>query len=107
MASKDTTANKDTNEDPSDNPFYVHHSDSPTAVLVSPPHTGDNYSTWARAMRMALRAKNKLVFVTGEISQSFSSFQLPQWEKCNDLQSELHALYGILSNPTLIGVSLP
>ena len=80
MASKDTTANKDTNEDPSNNPFYVQHSDSPTAVLVSPPLTSDNYSTWLRSMQMALSAKNKLGFVTSEISQPSSSSQLPQWE---------------------------
>lgn len=62
--------------DPSENPFFILHSDNPAAVLVSPPLNGDNYSTWVRAMRMALRAKNKLGFVTGEISKPLASSQL-------------------------------
>lgn len=32
-------------ENQGDNPFYVHYSDSPTAILVSPLLTGDNYGT--------------------------------------------------------------
>lgn len=108
MASKDTTANKDTNEDPSDNPFYVHHSDSPTAVLVSPSLTGDNYSTWVRAMRMALCAKNKLGFVISAISQPSSSSQLPKWERCNDPVTSyriLRSLHPDLASSILYGNS--
>ena len=78
-------SNKEKDDVSKNNPLYIHHSDSPTAVLVSPSLTGDNYSTWVRAMRMALRAKNKLGFVTGDISKPSSATQIPQWERCNDL----------------------
>ena len=51
-----------------DDSFFIHHSDSPTVVLVSPPLNEENYGTWHRAMTMALRAKNKLGFVDGSIN---------------------------------------
>jgi hypothetical protein len=66
-------------------PHYVHHSDSPTMVLVTPLLSGDNYGTWLRAITMALRAKNKLGFVDGTLTKPTSSNDLSQWERCNDL----------------------
>ncbi|XP_059433814.1 uncharacterized protein LOC132166964 isoform X2 [Corylus avellana] len=66
-------------------PHYVHHSDSPTMVLVTPLLSGDNYGTWIRAITMALRAKNKLGFVDGTLIKPDSPTDLPQWERCNDL----------------------
>ncbi|KAF7112856.1 hypothetical protein RHSIM_RhsimUnG0185000 [Rhododendron simsii] len=68
-------------------PFFIPHSDSPTAVLVSPLLSGDNYGTWLRAMTMALRAKNKLGFVDGTIEIPKEANMLRQWERCNDLVS--------------------
>ncbi|KAI9161978.1 hypothetical protein LWI28_022558 [Acer negundo] len=49
------------------NPFFTHHSDHPGLVLISKPLNGDNYSTWKRAMTLALNSKNKLGFVNGSI----------------------------------------
>lgn len=69
-------------------PLFVHHSDStPTAVLVTPLLSGDNYGTWLRAMTMALRAKNKLGIVDGSITPPKDFNQLLQWKRCNDLVS--------------------
>ena len=48
--------------------YSIHHSDSPSTVLVTPLLTGDNYGSWSRAITIALRAKNKLGFVDGCIS---------------------------------------
>ncbi|KAM1046990.1 hypothetical protein PS2_026158 [Malus domestica] len=45
-------------------PYALHHSDHPNLVLVSKPLEGDNYSTWSRAMRISLSAKNKIGFIT-------------------------------------------
>ncbi|KAJ8618817.1 hypothetical protein MRB53_015003 [Persea americana] len=78
-------SNKEKDDVSENNPLYIHHSDSPTVVLVSPSLTSNNNSTWVRAMRMALRAKNKLGFVTEDISTPSSATQIPQWERCNDL----------------------
>ncbi|KAB2630179.1 hypothetical protein D8674_007698 [Pyrus ussuriensis x Pyrus communis] len=47
------------------NPLFIHHSDHPAMMLVSKPLNGDNYSTWSRAMKISLSAKNKLGFVDG------------------------------------------
>ena len=54
-------------EDPR-SPFFLHHSETPGAILVSQPLTEDNYPTWAGAMKMALDAKSKLGFVDGMIN---------------------------------------
>ena len=58
-------------EDPP-SPFFLHHGESPGAILVAQPLTEDNYPTWARAMRMALDAKSKLGFVDGSITASMA-----------------------------------
>ncbi|XP_075652458.1 uncharacterized protein LOC142622802 [Castanea sativa] len=59
-------------EDPR-SPFFLHHGESPGAILVSQSLTKDNYSTWARAMRMALDAKSKLEFMDGSITASMAA----------------------------------
>lgn len=43
----------------------IHHSDSPSNVLVTSLLTGDNYGSWNRAMSVALRVNSKLGFVDG------------------------------------------
>lgn len=53
----------------SGNPFRLDNGDNPVVVLVTDLLTTDNYATWSHAMRQALRAKNKLGFITGTIPQ--------------------------------------
>jgi hypothetical protein len=70
------------------NPFFLHHGDSPGAILVSQPLTGDNYSSWRRAMIMALTAKNKLGFVTGTLPLPNVPESDPlnfSWCRCNNM----------------------
>ncbi|KAL5572502.1 hypothetical protein UlMin_022099 [Ulmus minor] len=55
-------------EEPS-NPYYLHHSDSPGQILVSQQLTGENYTSWSRAMLIALFVKNKLGFVNRSIAE--------------------------------------
>ncbi|KAM7482085.1 hypothetical protein LguiB_006668 [Lonicera macranthoides] len=66
-------------------PYDIHHSDSPSTVLVSPLLTGDNYGSWSRAVTMALRAKNKLGFVDGPLPIPKEKDDISNWERCNDL----------------------
>ena len=75
-------------EDPR-SPFFLHHGETPGAILVAQPLTKDNYPTWARAMRMALDAKSKLGFVDGSITASMAVTQLEKraWSKCNSMIS--------------------
>ena len=47
--------------------YFLHHSDSPGLILVSQPSAGDNYSSWSRAMTIALSVTNKLGFIDGSV----------------------------------------
>ncbi|XP_043723628.1 uncharacterized protein LOC122670695 [Telopea speciosissima] len=65
-------------------PYHLHHSDNPGTVLVSTPLNGDNYPTWRRAMRMALFAKNKMMFVDGTLPRPTSPPSAIQvWDRYN------------------------
>jgi len=48
-----------------DSAFYVHPSEGPNSVIVSPKFNGSNYLAWNRSMQHALGAKNKLPFING------------------------------------------
>jgi hypothetical protein len=57
-------------------------------VLISKPLNGDNYSTWKRAMTLALNSKNKLCFVNGSIripSKQTDPEGYAVWSRCNDM----------------------
>ncbi|KAL4599115.1 hypothetical protein ACB092_11G103900 [Castanea dentata] len=61
-------------------PFFLHHAESPSAILVSQPLIGgENYPTWARSLERALRIKNKFWFIN-EIHLLVQS-----WARCNDI----------------------
>ncbi|KAB5561469.1 hypothetical protein DKX38_006426 [Salix brachista] len=71
----------------SSNPFFLHHGDSPGAMIVSKQLNGDNYNTWKRAMMMALLAKNKLIFVDGTLPKPSNLYdsQGLAWTRCNNM----------------------
>ena len=75
-------------EDPR-SPFFLHHGESPGAILVTQPLTEHNYPNWARAMRMALDANSKLGFVDGSITASMAITPLEKiaWSKNNSMIS--------------------
>jgi hypothetical protein len=55
-------------------------------ILVSKLLEGDNYSTWSRAMRIALGAKNKIGLVDGSIKPpSSEDANFASWQRCNDM----------------------
>uniref|UniRef100_A0A2N9I1Q0 Retrotransposon Copia-like N-terminal domain-containing protein n=1 Tax=Fagus sylvatica TaxID=28930 RepID=A0A2N9I1Q0_FAGSY len=73
-------------DDPTSN-YYLHHGDSPGAILVSQPLLGDNYHTWSRSMVMALTAKNKVGFMNEVIvqPQDESLLVYNAWVRCNTM----------------------
>ncbi|XP_073022744.1 uncharacterized protein [Primulina eburnea] len=75
-----TTASED-----SMNPYYIHHSDSPWLVLVSQLLTGDNFTSWHRAMTIALSVKNKIGFVDGSIPKPDDPVLLVSWKRNNGI----------------------
>ena len=68
------------------NPYFLHSSESPNQILVSPIFTGSNYHSWARSMKRALISKNKYKFVNGTISkpEEFDPMY-DAWERCNNM----------------------
>ena len=69
-----------------DSVFYVHLSERPNSVAVTPLLTSSNYLAWSRFMKRALGAKNKFAFVDGSIPIPPSNdMNRSAWECCNPL----------------------
>ena len=51
----------------SSSPYFLSNSDNPGVSLVVQHLTEENYSTWSRAVLIALDAKTKLGFIDGSI----------------------------------------
>ena len=51
----------------SSSPYFLSNSDNPGVSLVVQHLTEENYSTWSRAILIALDAKTKLGFIVGSI----------------------------------------
>ncbi|KAJ0970763.1 hypothetical protein J5N97_018722 [Dioscorea zingiberensis] len=81
MSGENTLASAPARSDP----YSIHHSDSPSTVLVTPLLTGDNYGSWNRAITMALRAKSKYGFTDGSLPMPKEDVDIANWERCNDL----------------------
>ncbi|XP_072066666.1 uncharacterized protein [Arachis hypogaea] len=65
-------------------PYYIHPSETPSTVLVSPPLIGDNYHQWSRAFSIALISKNKIGFLDGTIPTPATDDPLfPSWHLRN------------------------
>ncbi|XP_068657869.1 uncharacterized protein [Aristolochia californica] len=81
-----TSSTRSTFDEPS-HPYYLHHSDSPGQVLVSQLLTGENYTSWSRAMSLALSVKNKVGFIDGSIPipQSADPPLLNSWTRNNNI----------------------
>ena len=77
--------NQNTQEN-TDSVFYVHPSEGPNSVIVTPLLTGSNYLAWSRFMQCALGAKNKLVFINGSVHiPDLDDLNRDAWERCNHL----------------------
>eukprot|EP00261_Vitis_vinifera_P031368 XP_019072611.1 PREDICTED: uncharacterized protein LOC109121793 [Vitis vinifera] len=73
-------------------------------VLVSKVIEGDNYSTWSRAMRISLSAKDKIGFVTGSIKPpSSTDDSFPSWQRCNDMviSWQLNSIHPDIANSVI------
>jgi len=66
--------------------LYVHPSEGPNSVLVTPLLDGSNYLAWNRSMIRALGTKNKLKFVDGSMEIPVDDdLNRSAWERCNHL----------------------
>ncbi|KAJ1430349.1 Zinc finger, CCHC-type [Sesbania bispinosa] len=87
--------------------FYLSSSDNPGTPLVAVLLNGDNYRTWARPMRTALRAKTKPGFIDGSIKRPTSyKADYQNWEKADlmvmawIINSTNPSLHGSISHAT-------
>jgi len=65
-------------------PYYVHPSEGPNSILVTPLLDGSNYLAWHRSMKRALGVKNKLAFLDGSIPiLPADDLNCSAWERCN------------------------
>ena len=75
---------------PMDDPLFLHHAENPSLVLVTPPLIdGENYATWAHAVRKALLTKNKLGFIDGTLTLSSplvsTLLNVQAWIRCDNM----------------------
>lgn len=69
-----------------ESPFYVHPSEGPSSLIVSPKLDGSSYLAWNRSMKRSLGTKNKLGFINGSIEQpDLDDLNRSAWERCNHL----------------------
>ncbi|XP_041005116.1 uncharacterized protein LOC121250183 [Juglans microcarpa x Juglans regia] len=76
------------NPDRPSNPYYLHYSESPGAMLVYQPLSvsGDNYHSWHQFMLIALEAKNKHVFLDGTLAcPNHNNSLFGAWCRCNKM----------------------
>ncbi|KAJ4821341.1 Retroelement pol polyprotein-like [Rhynchospora pubera] len=73
----------------SSSPFYLNSSDNPGMLITSCVLKEGNYDVWAKAVRNALRAKNKLGFIDGTVVKPKSGGKddslSDMWDMCNSM----------------------
>ena len=70
--------------------LFLHHVENPSLVLVTQTLIcGENYATWAHAVRKALLSKNKLGFINGTLTLSSPLVSTPSnvqaWIRCDNM----------------------
>lgn len=72
-------------------PLFLQPSDTPGLILIPIQLTClENYGLWSRSIRLALKAKRKLGFVTGMCAkESFKDALLEEWDTCNAIVHSL------------------
>ncbi|KAL4602035.1 hypothetical protein ACB092_10G023900 [Castanea dentata] len=94
MAEATNTSSSSSVQDPAlkediSNPLFLHHAESPRAMLVSELLIVENYHVWVRSMRKTLVAKNKFGFVNGSITLSSPLIKTPAavdaWIHCDNM----------------------
>ncbi|XP_056844302.1 uncharacterized protein LOC108834036 [Raphanus sativus] len=69
----------------STNPYYLHPSDNPGALITPVLLRGDNYSEWAVEFWNSLQAKQKIGFLDGTIQKPTTNPDLARWTSTNSM----------------------
>ena len=77
---------RDTHIPAIDSFLYLHPSENPVVLLVSPVLDSTNYHSWSRSMMTALSAKNKLEFVDGGAAEPLKTDRTyGAWKRSNNM----------------------
>ena len=67
-------------------PYYLCSSDHPGNIISSVSLNGNNYGNWSRLVTNALKSKNKLGFVNGDVAKPHDDApEVLAQEKCNSM----------------------
>jgi len=71
-------------------PYYLHPSDGPGAIITTIKFDGKKYDLWEKAVKTALKSKNKLGFIDGSIQKPTVEkdeylAELNAWEMVNSM----------------------
>jgi len=68
-------------------PYFIHPSDGPSSVSITPILDGTNYQSWSRTFRMTLISRNKMAFLLGTtpVPSITEPTLYSAWERCNTL----------------------
>ncbi|XP_022886917.1 uncharacterized protein LOC111402846 [Olea europaea var. sylvestris] len=77
------------NHDPTqpNSPYFIGSNDNTGAMLVTHTLDANNYHSWARSLKRALRIKNKLAFIDGSLKEPADPNDplMEHWLRCNDI----------------------
>ncbi|XP_022857968.1 uncharacterized protein LOC111378917 [Olea europaea var. sylvestris] len=87
-----TTVNRSINDPNS--PYYLHYGDNTGMQLISIMLSEDNYTTWSRAVIIALSVKNKEGFIDGSIVKPAENDLLyGAWRRCNHDNNSINSYF--------------
>lgn len=66
-------------------PYYLGSGDQPGNLITHVILTGDNYSTWARAITLSLKARRKYGFINGTLTKPKDKILVLDWETVNSM----------------------
>jgi hypothetical protein len=70
----------------SSSPLFIHPNENPETPLIPVVLNGPNYHAWSRAMCVALKIKNKLQFINGNLPKSKDDdATFEAWDRYNSL----------------------
>ena len=68
-----------------EDPLQLNHSDHPNYVLSTRLLNQHNFNHWKRCVEISLLAKNKLVFVNGDLPRPLDPILASKWDRCNGM----------------------
>ncbi|CAO2817564.1 unnamed protein product [Amaranthus hypochondriacus] len=66
-------------------PYFLSSGDQPSNMITHILLTGDNYTTWARAITLSLKVRRKFVFIDGMITKPTEEVKLLDWVTVNSM----------------------